>query len=125
MHRLTTHQLSLTDFAQRYIDYFEREFNPATDAYYRFFDSMEFPEECRTLGFEMDCGHSFIETYGMDAWNDAKSLTNVIGLINDVKLIGSAIFSQWRYFNHGSYEHAQEKDKQWFLLMLRRLKKLA
>lgn len=52
MHRLTTHQLSLADFAQRYIDYFEREFNPATDAYYRFFDSEEFPKECEALGFE-------------------------------------------------------------------------
>lgn len=38
---------------------------------------------------------------------------------------GSAIFSQWRYFNHGPYEHAQEKDKQCFLLMLRLLRELA
>lgn len=53
MHKLTAHQLSLTDFAQRYIDYFES------------------------------------------------------------------------YFNHGSYEHAQEKDKQCFLLMLRLLRELA
>lgn len=41
----TTPQHSLVDFAQRYIDYFEREFDPATEAYYRFFDSEEFPED--------------------------------------------------------------------------------
>lgn len=53
MHKLTAHKLSLTDFAQRHIDYFES------------------------------------------------------------------------YLNHGSYEHAQEKDMQWLLLMLRLLRELA
>jgi len=53
MHKLTAHQLSLTDFAQRYIDYFES------------------------------------------------------------------------YFNHGAVEHAQEKDRQWFLIMFRRLRELS
>ena len=111
----TTPQHSLADFAQRYIDYFEREFDPAAEAYYRFFDSEEFPEQCRALGFEMDCGHSFIAAYGQEAWNDARSLA-VVERIDDVRLIGSAIFSQWRYFNHGAVEHAQEKDRQWLLL---------
>ena len=108
-------QLPLADFAQRGIDYFEREFDPATEAYYRFFDSEEFPRECEALGFRMDCGHSFIEAYGQEAWNDARSLA-VVERIDDVRLIGSAIFSQWRYFNHGAVEHAQEKDRQWLLL---------
>ena len=52
MPRKTTPHLSLADFAQRGIDYFEREFDPAAAAYYRFFDSEEFPEQCRALGFE-------------------------------------------------------------------------
>jgi hypothetical protein len=73
----------------------------------------------------MDCGHSFIAAYGQEAWNDTQSLAAVVGCIDDVRLIGSAIFSQWRYFNNGSYEHAQEKDKQCFLLMLRLLRELA
>ena len=34
----------MSNFAQRGIDYFEREFDPATEAYYRLFDSDEFPE---------------------------------------------------------------------------------
>ena len=73
----------------------------------------------------MDCGHSFIAAYRQEAWNNVRILAAVVGCIDDVRLIGSAIFSQWRYFNHGSYEHAQEKDKQWFLQMLRRLRELA
>ena len=114
----------MSNFAQRGIDYFEREFDPATEAYYRFFDSEEFPEECQALGFKMDCGHSFIAAYGQEAWNDVRSLAAVAGRIDDVRLIGSAIFSQWRYFNHGAVEHAQEKDRQWFLIMFRRLREL-
>ena len=51
MTRPTTPQLSLAEFAQRGIDYFEREFDPA-ETYYRFFDSEEFPKECEALGFE-------------------------------------------------------------------------
>ena len=52
MTRPTTTRLSLAEFAQRGIVYFEREFDPATEAYYRFFDSEEFPKECEALGFE-------------------------------------------------------------------------
>lgn len=52
MTRPTTPQHSLADFAQRYIDYFELRFDPAAEAYYRFFDSEEFPKECEALGFE-------------------------------------------------------------------------
>lgn len=124
MTRPTTTRLSLADFAQRYIDYFEREFDPASEAYYRFFDSEEFPEQCRALGFEMDCGHSFIAAYGQEAWIEVRSLAAVVGRIDDARLIWSAIFSQWRYFNHGAVEHAQEKDRQWFLIMFRRLREL-
>ncbi len=52
MTRPTTPQLSLAEFAQRGIDCFEREFDPATEAYYRFFDSEEVIKECEALGFE-------------------------------------------------------------------------
>ena len=52
MTRPTTSQLSLVDFAQRGIDCFEWEFDPATEAYYRFFDSEEVIKECEALGFE-------------------------------------------------------------------------
>ena len=77
------------------------------------------------LGFKMDCGHSFIAAYGQEAWNDTQSLAAVVERIDDARLIGSAIFSQWRYFNHEAVEHAQEKDRQWFLIMFRRLRELS
>lgn len=52
MTRPPTPQPTLAEFAQWGIDYFEREFDPATEAYYRLFDSEEFPEQCWALGFE-------------------------------------------------------------------------
>lgn len=53
----------------------------------------------KTLGFEMDCGHAFEERYG-DAFRNPDSLEKVIDSIDDLQLLGSALFSQWRYYNH-------------------------
>ena len=72
----------------------------------------------------MDCGESFIAAYGEEAWNTNKGLSAVIDKADDVNILGSALFSQWRYFNHWSYEHATEEDKEWFLTILRRMQEL-
>ena len=110
-------------FAQKYIDYFEYKYKQP-ETYYYIFDSPTFPDECWSLGFEMDCGHSFIKLYGEAAWNSAEALSTVINKINDVKVVGSALFSQWRYYNHWSYSHATEDARQWFLMLFRRLQQL-
>ena len=120
-----TPPLSLAAFAQRYVEYFEREFDPKTEAYYRLFDSKEFPKECEALGFKKDCGHSFIEAYGQKAWTDTQCLASIIGQIIAPHLIGSAIFSKWRYFNHWAGSAPTDDNMHWFLLMFRRLLELA
>ena len=74
--------------------------------------------------FEMDCGESFIAAYGDKAWHSHRELSSVIGKADDVRILGSAIFSQWRYFNHWAYGHATEEDKEWFLIILRRMQEL-
>lgn len=112
-------------FTEKYINYFRKEFNPEAEAYYRFFDSPSFPNECRSLGFEMDCGSSFIEAYGEEAWCSNQGLLLVIDKINNLKIFGSALFSKWRFFNHWSYGHATEEDKKWFLTILCRMHELA
>ncbi len=56
-------------------------------------------DECKTLGFEMDCGHAFENIYG-NAFNNCNELKKVIDDITDISLLGSAIYSRWRYFNH-------------------------
>ncbi len=113
----------IAHFAQKYIYYFENEFGN-TKSYYDFFDTSTFPNECWNLGFEMDCGHSFIKLYGESAWNSKEGLSAIIDKINDVKVAGASIFSKWRLFNHWSYTGATDDDKEWFLMLFRRLQQL-
>ena len=117
--------VNIKTFTEKYIDYFQNDFAPNSASYYDLFDSDTFPNDCRKLGFEMDCGHSFVETCGKEAWLYEKGLSSVIGKITDINVLGSALFSKWRYFNHWAYEHATEEDKKWFLTILYRMKELA
>ena len=55
-------------------------------------------DDCQALGFQMDCGHAFSEKYG-DAASSCDALNRIIDEVTDIKLLGSAIYSQWRYFN--------------------------
>jgi len=120
------HPRNITAFADKYIQFFTEEFGRTRESYYRFFDNEEFPNDCRNLGFEMDCGHSFGETYGHDAWNSSEALSKMIDKVNDVNVIGNGLFSQWRYFNHwSSPSHADGESKEWFLMLFRRLKSLS
>ena len=80
-------------------------------------------DDCAVLGFEMDCGHAFFEKYGT-ASSDSTELNKVIDNVNDVFLLGSAIYSQWRYFNHWAYsgeEILKPKNRAWFIIALSRL----
>lgn len=60
-----------------------------------------FADECFSLGFEMDCGKAFEAAYPESkAFNDYRELDKIIDSIDSVPLLGSAIFSKWRYFTH-------------------------
>lgn len=104
------------EFATRYLDIFR---NPSsTDQ-----QVVEgFADECFSLGFKMDCGESFCEKYNK-AFNDAEELDKIINEIDDPQFLGTAIFSQWRYITHWSY-NAHPLDKQyrpWFIIAFSRL----
>ena len=116
--------IDIKTFIEKYIDYFLTKFDPNSSSYYDLFDSPFFPDECWSLGFEMDCGKSFVDACGGEAWRSHRELSEAIEKINDVEILGSALFSQWRYFNHWSYGHATEEDKEWFLIILRRMQEL-
>ena len=77
-------------------------------------------DDCDTLGFEMDCGHAFLEKYG-NAANNHEALDRIIDDVTDIPLLGSAIYSQWRYFNHWAYSGAEilePQNRAWFILAL-------
>ena len=80
-------------------------------------------DDCEALGFVMDCGKAFERRYG-DAVSNATALDKVIGEIEDISLLGSAIYSRWRYFNHWAYsaeEILESQNRRWFILALSRL----
>lgn len=80
-------------------------------------------DDCAALGFEMDCGHAFSEKYG-NAANNHEALDRIIDEVTDIPLLGSAIYSQWRYFNHWAYSGAEilePENRAWFILALSRL----
>ena len=80
-------------------------------------------DDCQALGFQMDCGHAFSEKYG-DAASSCDALNRIIDEVTDIKLLGSAIYSQWRYFNHWAYDAAdilKPENRSWFILALSRL----
>lgn len=83
-------------------------------------------DDCSAIGFEMDCGHAFGEKYG-GAASSFEELKNVINDVTDISLLGSAIYSQWRYFNHWAYsgeEILEPKNRSWFITALSRLETL-
>ena len=116
--------IDIKTFIEKYIDYFLTKFDHNSSSYYDLFESPFFPSECWSLGFEMDCGESFIAAYGQEAWHSHRKLSSVIDKADNIIVLGSAIFSQWRYFNHWSYGGATEEDKEWFLIILRRMQEI-
>lgn len=84
-------------------------------------------DECAALGFEMDCGNAFERVYGNAMYN-CDDLDKVIDNITDIPLLGSAIYSRWRYFNHWAYdgeEILKPQNRSWFILALNRLASLS
>lgn len=84
-------------------------------------------DECDALGYKMDCGEAFSERYGK-AVNDYEELNKIINDVKDIDLLGSAIYSQWRYFNHWAYDGEEIlafENRSWFILALDRLVSLS
>lgn len=106
------------DFAAKWVDKFrDQKIN-----YIELVDHY-MADDCEALGFPMDCGHAFSEKYGMAA-SKYDELDRIIDEVTDIGLLGSAIYSQWRYFNHWAYDAAsilEPENRAWFILALSRL----
>lgn len=106
------------DFATKWIDKFrnhEINYIELVDHY--------MADDCAALGFQMDCGHAFSEKYGSAA-RKYSELDKIIDDVTDINLLGSAIYSQWRYFNHWAFNAAsilEPQNRSWFILALSRL----
>lgn len=84
-------------------------------------------DDCEALGFEMDGGRAFKEEYGNGS-GVYEGLNRIIDDVTDISLLGSAIYSNWRYFNHWAYdaeEILEPMHREWFILALSRLASLS
>lgn len=119
--KLPVNAADIVAFSKKWIEKFS---NKGTD-YVELVDHY-FADECSFLGFKMDCGKAFEQRYG-DAVYNSDALKCVIDGVDDILLLGSAIYSRWRYFNHWAYDAAEilnKKNREWFILALSKLLQL-
>ncbi len=88
-----------------------------------------FADECFSLGFKMDGGKAFEAAYPTTkAFSDYRELDKIIDSIDDTHLLGSAIFSRWRYVTHRSgcgEDILSLENRLWFITALGRLERLS
>lgn len=113
-------------FAEDWVDLLnQRESNPK-----RFWiHFIGLGRECAESGFYMDTGVEFGKRYpGCFDVDECDRLERIISSIDDREIIGSAIFSMWRYKTHwetfdGSIIWSDNAQK-WFLLLFQRLEEM-
>ena len=91
--------------------------------FYYFEEGRFIGEGLRELGFEMDSGQSFCEIFGVNVVpaepEDLKNFLNDSRMT--VWLLGTLIFSYWRYWNHWANAPMEDKDFEWFAVAFDRL----
>lgn len=83
--------------------------------------------ECESLGFTLEHGKDFEKKYHLAATNFT-SLQNVIFEIDDINLLGSAIYYKWNYFLYWESiadEITYPNNREWFTTALDRLYELS
>ena len=85
------------------------------------FNDDDFVDEAESIGFVMDTGKSMQEMIpelkSLSDLNTIKTFKNKRNNLSP-QLLGVAIFSQWRYFNHWAMSAPTENDREWFIYML-------
>ena len=87
-----------------------------------------FGDKCFALDFEMDAGESFKRAFPeLDALYKNDHLKQIIHRVNDVMLLGNAIFSKWRAITHWDYigDLLSAENREWFIIVFTRLLELS
>ncbi len=85
-----------------------------------------FPDICRSLNFEMDCGKSLCDTFSSTfLLSNTEDFECIVGKIDDIQLLGNAIFSKFRGATYWTQESLESKEnRRWFSLAFTRLSEL-
>lgn len=109
-------------FADDWIDEFEM------NGCYEIIENPKFSEGCQELGFEIDMGEKLLEDFPNEKVMKPEWMKSHADKIDDIKALGNAIYSNWRWFGHGAYsvsELDKNDNREWFITALNRLKELA
>ena len=89
-------------------------------------EDSQFAEDCWACGFEMDKGKSFVEAFpNKHSLTHAAELLEIINSVHSSKLLGSAIFSYWRFLTHGWDGPIPDDAEDWFAIAFDRLLELS
>ncbi len=82
-----------------------------------------FADECVAMGFEMDGGQSFAKAFPDIDYRDVDGFEKVVVGIDDIFLLGTVIFTYWRWFTHWNEfnDICGDEPRKWFLLAFDRL----
>lgn len=86
----------------------------------------EMVHEFNALGFVMDGGKSWRQIYRGDSFLEPFALLKVINEVEDIGLLGSILYTKWRYLTYGPFgglDHFRE-NQLWFVFVLLRLSQL-
>ncbi len=82
-----------------------------------------FGNECTLLGFQMDCGQQFVKLYPHAFDPDSGDIDSIVHTITDIDLLGSAVFSQYRYLTHWAfYPELNDQYRHWFIVLLNQMR---
>ena len=101
--------------------FLDDNFNP-----YAVTEDQSFPEDCRSFGFDI-VPDEFNRLYP-GAYDNWEKLERIALQVEDVQVIGNAIFHKWRYYNHWAYSASEIADpdvKKWFVIALDILKEVS
>lgn len=90
---------------------------------FRALDEVDWADEFWALGFEMDCGRSYNETYGRTIGGFGKD-TSGLPSVDDLLVLGNGVFSECRYVTHWAYMPTQDSIE-WTIAALERMQELA
>ena len=105
-------------FCDKWIELFSNE----DTSYLKLMDDSSFAEDCCLFGWEMDYGEAFFNKYKCESFRNA---LQYVSEEDNMALLGSLLFSHWRYFNHWAYSGSEILEyRDWFVVVLQRIKSL-
>ena len=109
---------AINDFRDKIHDFAFNNLKPFKDEE----TMLAFGKKCEELGFIMDSGKQFYKKYP-DIYKSENKYNRKIEKILDIELLGSAVYSKWRYYTNWALP-TEEKPVEWFNSIMKHLGQL-